>query len=708
MEKTISILDEMADFTFTAKYARYLEDKKRRETWEEAVERVKGMHLEKYSHLLNPEAIEEINWAFDLVSKKRVSPSMRSMQFGGKAILVKNARIFNCGVRHIDSIRSFAECFWALLCGTGITFGFSERFLSRLPNLVDASDKTGSVVSYCVEDTIEGWADSVEALLSCYFKNTALSGRKMVFDYSKIRKKGTKLKIGGGKAPGYKGLKNCHENIKSLLDHIIEDLFQHRMKSINAYDVLMHCADAVLSGGIRRAACAAIFEESDEDMMNAKIYYNIDKLHRHSVDPETQVAEATFTFNNKKRRIEFNLNDPGQKFDYESLINDKKVSWFYVEPQRGRSNNSVILLRKNLTLEKIQSAIQRTKLFGEPGFVLSDSSSTLFNPCFEVGFIPVTDDGQCGMQFCNLSSINGALIDSLDKFKEASIAATIIGTLQAGYTDFPYLNSFAEKLTREESLLGVSITGFMDNPSILLDEKNQNACSELCKETNLKWAKILKINPAARITLVKPEGTNSIVLKAANGIHAHHAKPKYFRRIQMNKDENIFKFFKEHNPHACEESIWSANKTDEVITFPIKVSDNVFVKSQLSAIEHLEIIKKTQQNWVDNGTTKFNKKPLKHSVSCTVIVDDDDWDNVAKYMFENKQCFSAVSFLSRQGDKIYKQAPFESVVTKEDQQKFKQLFENWKHVDYTKLIENSDDTKLTQEASCAGGKCELV
>ena len=198
-------LEEIANFTFTSKYARYSEKHKRRESWKEAITRVEEMHVEKYD-FLSEEDKQEIKWAFDLVRDKRAVPSMRSMQFGGPAVSAHNARMFNCSCRHIDSIRAFAECFYLLLCGCGVDFGLTKKYLSRLPDLVDATSKTGIVLMYAVEDSIEGWADSLEAQLNSYFKNTAYSGRKIVFDYSKIRRKGAKLKTGGGKAPGYSGL----------------------------------------------------------------------------------------------------------------------------------------------------------------------------------------------------------------------------------------------------------------------------------------------------------------------------------------------------------------------------------------------------------------------------------------------------------------------------------------------------------------------
>lgn len=646
-------LEEMANFTFTTKYAKYDEKKQRRETWDETVSRIEKMHLKKFAFLSQADK-DDIVKAFDFVRAKKITPSMRSMQFGGKAVEAHNGRLFNCGVRHIDSIRSFAESFYALLCGTGVGFGITNYFLNRLPRLVTAEDKTGTVITYVVQDTIEGWGDSIEALMNCYFQNTAYSGRKIVFDYSRIRAKGAKLKTGGGKAPGYKGLKNAHKKVKVILDFIIEENDQTRLKTINAYDILMHCADAVLSGGVRRSACSVIFDASDEDMMNAKT-----------------------------------------------------GKWYEENPQRARSNNSAIIVRGKTSFVEFKSLIEKTKEFGEPGFLYVVDEKQLLNPCFEISFIPITSDGRCGFQFCNLTSINGTKVSSLDDFKQASWAASLIGTLQAAYTSFPYLGHTSEELSKEEALLGVSITGMMDSPDILFNAKHQREASKVAVDTNRIWAKKIGINQAARVTCVKPEGTNSIVLSAASGIHPHHAR-KYFRRIQVNHEDNVYKFFKIYNPHACESSVWSANKTDDVITFPIEVSEKAMVKSDISAIEHLKLIKLTQENWVSTGTTEANKKPLNHSVSCTVMVKDEEWEEVTKFLFDNQADFTAVSLLPSSGDKIYKQAPMEAVLTTEDEVKFDTLVKEWARVDFKKLEENDDATMHVAEASCSGGGCEVT
>lgn len=647
---TVDMLDEVSKFVFTSKYARYLEDKKRRETWDEAVSRVENMHQDKFAEF---DISKDISWAFDLVRESKVAPSMRSMQFGGQAVEAKNERIYNCAVRHVDSLRSFSEIFFLLLCGCGVGVGLNEKYLGRLPDLVGPEDKSGTVLTYVVEDTIEGWADALEALLMCYFKNTPFTGRKFVPDFSRIRKKGSKLHVGGGKAPGYSGLKRALKLIKDLLDDLIEKNGQSRLYTINAADILCHASDAVLSGGVRRSALSIIFDLEDELMMHAKT-----------------------------------------------------GNWFEENPQRGRSNNSVRLIRDEISFEDFEKIFEQTRQWGEPGFVFADNRDMLFNPCFEVGFIPVTDDGVCGVQFCNLSTINGAKITTEEEFYDACRAASIIATLQASYTHFPYLSNTAHKLTEDEALLGVSMTAILQNADILLNPEVQRRGAEIVLETNEEIAYKIHINPAARATVVKPEGTSTLVFASMwSGIHGAHAKIMW-RRIQMNKLDNVYQFFKQFNPHLCEESVWSANKTDDVVTFPIELPDGIF-KGDLTSIEHLDIILETQKNWVMSGTSKHNKKDVHHNVSCTVIVEDDMWSKVASYLYDNRDFFAAVSLLAQSGDKDFAQAPNEAVATEEELELFNKQLYLYTPIDYTLMRETSDGTSLTAEVACGAGGCEL-
>jgi ribonucleoside-diphosphate reductase alpha chain len=698
----VNFQHELANFIFVSKYSRYNKEKKRRETWEEAVTRLEKMHLKKFSYL-SEEDKAKIVWAMDLVRQKRVAPSMRSLQFGGRAIEVNNARMYNCAARHIDSIRSFAEMFFLLLSGCGTTFGLTDFFLNRLPDLVEPSDMARNVITYTIEDTIEGWADSVEVLLMSFFKNTPLSGREVKFDYSRIRPEGAPLKTSGGKAPGFQGLKNAHKKIKALLNYVITVQKQTRLKTINAYDILMHCADAVLSGGVRRSACAVIFDKEDKDLLNAKTYFDVESYELNQNKDGSYSGSVTFQdpgYGVRKMQVKLT------KFAHEYLVNSRKISWFDVHKHRARSNNSVLLLRDEVTLEQFKEVFQRTRQFGEPGFVFANHPWVLYNPCFEVSFIPVTKDGVTGVQFCNLTTANGKKITSEKDFLEVAEAEAILGTLQASYTEFPYLSPSAKQLTEEEALLGVSITGIMENPSITLNPELQRKAAKLVVKTNKIWAEKIGIKQAARTTLVKPEGTGSLVLETSSGITPYYSR-RFFRRVQVNRIETPYMYFKSINPHMTEKSIWDANNTDDVITFPIEVSEKALTKDDLTALQHLELIKSTQLNWVNTGTTEANKKPITHNVSCTVIVKEDEWEDVLKYLYENRNYFAAVALLPSIGDKIYQQAPLQAVTTKEDEEKWEQIVKNYTVVDYRHLKEEDDNTAVQQEVVCGGGACEI-
>lgn len=649
----IDVTQEISKFIIASKYARYNDKIQRRETWEEAIDRVQSMHLKKFKgDKLTPKQRAKIRWAFDMAKEKKVLPSMRSLQFGGPAVEAHNSRVYNCSVRHVDSIRSFAEIFYLLLCGCGVGIGVTKKYVGRLPKLVNASDRTGTLIPYIVEDNIEGWADSIEALLLCYTKGNPFTGRKIVFDYSKIRPRGTRLKTGGGRAPGYLPLKNAHKQIKRLLEDRIEKNGQTELKPIDVYDILMHVSDAVISGGVRRSATIVVFDKDDEDMLTAKI-----------------------------------------------------GDWFKENPQRARSNNSVLLLRNQVSFEEFNNIIERSRQWGEPGFIFADHEDTLFNPCAEIGFVPVTKDGRSGVQFCNLTSVNGAMVTNEEDFLAAVEAASIIGTLQATYTDFPYLNAAAKELTEDEALLGVSITAMMEHPTVLFDPTLQQRAAQKVVDVNKEWSAILGINQAARTTCVKPEGTSSLAVGTmASGIHPAHDH-LMFRRIQANKYDPVYQHFKAANPHMCEESVWSANQTDDVVTFPIRVPDEAVIKKDLSALDHLSMIKSTQENWVLSGTTEVNRKPITHNVSCTVQVAEEEWDPVTNYLYINRGFFGAVSLIPADGDKKYDQAPVESVISDTDKNKFYSLLESMKPVDYTELIEDEDVTEHTQEIACAGGAC---
>lgn len=602
----MSSLQELQNYTFVSKYARWLQGEQRRETWKEAVNRVRNMMLEQYH---DNGITEEINWAYDMVLKKKVLGSQRALQFGGKPALKKNARIYNCISSYCDRLDFFKECLWLMLCGCGTGYSVQKHHVAKLPKFYSKSvqehvDKY--IEPYIIPDTIEGWADALDKLIQSYFTDAP----RVHFIFTEIRPEGALLSSGIGKAPGPKGLKNALKAIEGLLLGCLQR-GQNRIRPIDCYDVVCHSADAVLSGGVRRSATNAIFSFDDKEMMEAKT-----------------------------------------------------GNWTVKNPQRARSNNSVLLLKDEVTKQDFLDIIENTKQFGEPGFVFAEDTEHLLNPCYEISFYAYDEKGRSGWQACNLSTINCATIQDEEDYIERAKAAAIIGTLQAGFTDFSYLGKVSEGIIKREALLGVSMTGIMEKPEIVLEPKNQRAAARVVKETNKKIAEAIGINQAARTTCLKPEGTSSCILGTCSGIHPHHAK-RYLRRVQANKSENVYNYFNEFNPQACEESVWSSNKTDDVITFPIEVPDGAKTKNQVPALELLDVVKSTQQNWVMAGQNKnlCVKEWLHHNVSNTITVQEDEWSNVANFLYKNRKYFCAVSLLPESGDKDYPQAPFTTVHT---------------------------------------------
>lgn len=608
MQQFVDTRDFLSQTKFYEGYSRFMEDEGRYETWDEAVDRVIEMHDKNYMNS-NNELSEYLEEARKAYKEKRVLGAQRALQFGGEQLMKHQMRMYNCTSSYVNRPEFFGEVFYILLCGAGAGFSVQKHHIKKLPKI---QNRTKQAKGYIVEDSIEGWASALDVLMSSFFvgggKYPDYEGRRVFFDLSQIRPKGAMIS-GGFKAPGPEGLRRSLDKIEHLLQGIVIDSKDPiDLKPINAYDITMHAADAVLSGGVRRSATICLFSPDDEEMMNAKT-----------------------------------------------------GNWFVDNPQRGRSNNSAVIVRDETTPEQFGKIMESVKQFGEPGFVFVESKEHTTNPCVEIGMYPQINK-KSGWQGCNLTEINGGKCNTEEDFYKACRAASILGTLQAGYTDFKFLTDTSKLIFDREALLGVSITGWMNNPKILFNAKILEKGAQIVKEVNREVSKIIGINAAARTTCVKPSGNASVLLQTASGIHAEHSD-MYIRNVQMNKESEITQAIMKTNPYMVEESVWSAGGTDVVVSFPILPNEGSMYKDELLGIKHLELVKKAQKHWVEAGTNEdlCADRGIRHNVSNTIIV--DDWDEVEKYVFENRHSFAGISFLAMSGDKDYNQAPNTAVIT---------------------------------------------
>ena len=601
----------LSEAKFYDGYSRFNDELERYETWDEAVDRVMSMHEGFYSSKMN-KITEYVEEARDAYKQQYVLGAQRALQFGGEQILKHQMRMYNCTSSYADRPEFFGEVFYILLCGAGAGFSVQKHHVKKLPKIQARSKQPKTHV---VEDSIEGWATAVDVLLSSYFvnggKHPEYAGRRVYFDLSQIRPKGAKIS-GGFKAPGPDGLRLALDKIEHLLQaEIIDTKDPKKLRPIQVYDIVMYTADAVLSGGVRRSATICLFSPDDEEMMNAKT-----------------------------------------------------GNWFMDNPQRGRSNNSAVIVRDESSPEEFNKLMQSVRQFGEPGFVFVNSREHTTNPCVEIGMFPQIK-GKSGWQGCNLTEINGGKCTSKEEFFKACRAASILGTLQAGYTDFKFLGDTSKKIFDREALIGASITGWMNNPDVLFDAEVLEEGARIVKEVNREVAEAIGINPAARTTCVKPSGNASVLLQTGSGIHAEHSE-MYIRNVQMTKDSEVTAAIKASNPFMVEDSVWSATGSDVVVSFPILPKEGSIFKDELLGVDHLEKVKLAQKHWVEAGTNieLCADEGVRHNVSNTIIV--DDWDQVEKYVFENRNSFAGISFLPMTGDKDYNQAPNTAVISAKD------------------------------------------
>ena len=611
----------LSDITVHMKYARYLPKKERRETWKELVTRNKKMHLKKY-----PDLKEEINRAYKYVYAKKVLPSMRSMQFGGKPIEVAPNRIYNCCFLPIDDWRSFSETMFLLLGGTGVGYSVQKHHVEKLPEIQKPNSKRTR--RFLIADSIEGWADSVKALMRSYFQG----GSKLRFDFSDIRPKGARLLTSGGKAPGAQPLKECLLKVEGILS---EKEDGEQLSTIEVHDIVCHIADAVLAGGIRRAALISLFSADDDEMLAAKT-----------------------------------------------------GNWWEKNPQRGRANNSVVLMRHRITKEYFIDLWNRVKASGagEPGFYFTNDKDWGTNPCCEIALRPY--------QFCNLCEVNVSDVETQEEYEARVTAAAFIGTLQAGYTDFHYLRDVWRRNTEKDALIGVSMTGIASGKVLELDMKK---AAQAVKKENKRVAALIGIKPANRTTCVKPAGTTSLTLGTSSGIHAWH-NDFYIRRLRVGKNEPIYTYLTINHENLIEDEYFRPHDT-AVISIPQKAPEGAITRTE-SALQLLRRVKGVSEEWVRNGHVRGQNT---HNVSATISIKEAEWIDVGEWMWENRTSYNGLSVLPHDGG-TYVQAPFEDC----SKERYEALLEDLENIDLTKVVEMEDNTDLKGEQACSAGGCEVI
>ena len=610
----------LSDITVFMKYAKHIEEKKRRENWGELVKRNKDMHRKKYK-MLNG----EIDKAYKYVEEKKVLPSMRSMQFAGKPIEISPNRIYNCGYLPVDDWRAFSEILFLLLGGTGIGFSVQKHHVEKLPEI--RKPRSDRKRRFLVGDSIEGWADSVKVLMRSYFEGTST----VDFDFSDIRNKGAKLVTSGGKAPGPEPLKTCLRQIKSLLNDKNDG---DRLSPIEVHDIVCHIADAVLAGGIRRAALISLFSADDQEMISCKA-----------------------------------------------------GTWWEKNPQRARANNSAVLVRHRITKSFFKELWERIELSnsGEPGIYFTNDKEWGTNPCCEIALRP--------FQFCNLCEVNVSDVKDQEDLNSRVRAASFLGTLQAGYTQFHYLRSVWQRTTEREALVGVSMTGVGSGNVADLDLEQ---AAKIAVQENKDVAKKIGIRSAARVTTIKPAGTSSIVLGCSSGIHAWHGE-YYIRRLRVGKNEDIYSYLMINHPELVEDEYFRPHDT-AVISVPQKAPDDAILRGE-TALSLLERVKSFSSTWIRPGHISGNNT---HNISATVSIKEHEWHDVGEWMWKNRDYYNGLAVLPHNGGN-YVQAPFEDC----DEVTYTRMIESLKEIDLTKIIELDDNTNLSGEVACAGGACEV-
>lgn len=660
----------LGNVSFAAQYAKPIEGG--RESWIDAVNRVQAMHLKKFKRY---DLEEEIQHAFNLVKEKRIFASQRSTQFGGQAIQRNNMRMFNCTFSPCDRTRFFAECFWLLLSGCGTGFSIRRQHINKLSRLVSKEHcETRPTKTHSIIDSIEGWANAALILIESYCLDSYYDlehDNEIEFNYSLIRDKGAVISS-GGYAPGYKPLEIALEKIRERMKQMINR--DQKFHSIDCFDIVMYLSEAVLSGGVRRSASIAIFDQDDDEMMTAK-----------------------------------------------------QGDWWKDNSERAYANISAgIILDGDEQRQIVDKIVDASKQWGEPGVAFFKSKEHGTNPCAEIGLLGmlIKDPNgnivehvsiemlenrksfermgykyRSGWQGCNLTEINMSKNETINQFFEACKAAAFIGTLQAAYTKTGYLGYTSQRILEREALLGVSMTGMCEN-EISFRADVLKAGAEIVNKENQRVAKIINIKSASRTTCVKPSGNTSTVAGGiSSGIHPHHAK-KYIRRMRISKVNPMWQELMSKVSQACHDH----DENTGIISFACQAPEGSITRESSNAMTHLQRVKTVYENWVLPGSTQTRVEGLTHNVSNTCTVKHNEWSDVASFIWDHREALRGVALLGYVADHLYDMAPYQTVVDGHDSEKtWNDLASiDWQGVNL--FVEGHGENPVLEPA-CSGGEC---
>ena len=633
LESKKAFKNSLGEFIYYRTYSRWIEEEGRRETWTETVDRYMSFMKERLGDKLKEVEYKEVR---DAIFKHEAMPSMRLLQFAGPAARRNHACAYNCSFVAPQTFQDFAEIMFLSMSGTGVGFSAESYSAQSLPQI---KYQTGKKIKCVIEDSREGWSDSFSFGMKHWFE-----GFDVEFDYSKLRPAGARLKTTGGKSSGPDPLRQIHDFTRNK---IMSRQGGH-LTNLDVHDIVCQIGMGVVSGGVRRTALISLSDLYDSDTRDAK------KGQFWMSEPQRSLANNSAVYLNKPSNEEFLK-------EWLALVQSRSG-------ERGIFNRGG--LHKTFPESRAKLSADWWDKFGT-------------NPCGEIILRP--------KQFCNLTEVVARNEDKEADLMRKIRVATILGTYQASFTDFTYLSKDWKQNCEEEALLGVSITGMWDCPTVRKPEVLRRLREETVK-VNKIYAKRFGINASAAITTVKPSGNLSQTVDCSSGMHPRHSE-YYIRRVRISATDSLFKMMKDQGvQYHPEVGQTEDNATTYVIDFPVKAPKNSIFKNDMSALEQLEFWKNVKVNYTH------------HNPSVTISVGDDEWIEVASWLYKNWDLIGGLSFLPRDNH-VYQLAPYEEI----DEKRFVELSKRYENIDFSKIViyEKVDTTDVKKELACAGGVCTI-